>query len=226
MRGTNAESEVAPHAPRVEPSQKGSKWLARLEAHEKDSPPVSVIYITLDFCSVYLSSKPFSLFLKEATLGEQSSGPSKGGRSRPVVFIHYDAQAHRARQSSDTTPASLKAHPGNSTCNPSTSKGGAHPTPSTSASEPSAGPAASSPNTDPPAAVRDMLLAYALPRADADRIALLLAGKGIASVAYLRVFAGLGSREAWLLEMCEAGLLSEVQARVVCDILDAISLDD
>ncbi|KAH9851948.1 hypothetical protein C2E23DRAFT_215198 [Lenzites betulinus] len=183
-------------------SHKADKWLARLEAQEKDSAP-------------------------EPPLEEQGSGLSKvrtSGRSRPVVFIHYDAQAHSKAYQSSKPAFSLAERPGSSAR--STDKGRTHPTRSTSASEPNSGPAASSSHTEPPAAVRDMLLAYALPRADADRIALLLAGKGIASVAYLRVFAGLGSREAWLLEMCEAGLLSEVQSRVVCDMLDAISQDD
>lgn len=74
--------------------------------------------------------------------------------------------------------------------------------------------------------IENMLLARGLPLADAERIALLFASLGIMDETYLRVFAHLAaSRKAWLTATRERGELSEIQAWVVVDMLDAVMGD-
>ncbi|KAI9062788.1 hypothetical protein FKP32DRAFT_1593466 [Trametes sanguinea] len=76
-----------------------------------------------------------------------------------------------------------------------------------------------------PAQVRsilDTLLAYALPRDDAARIAQLLSSLGIGDIRYLRVLAGLRSRDAWLQELKVKGQLSEIELRVLQEILNGL----
>lgn len=71
--------------------------------------------------------------------------------------------------------------------------------------------------------IENMLLARGLPSADAQRITLLFEALGITDETYLRVFARLDtSRKAWLSAMREKGELSEIQAWVVVDMLDAV----
>ncbi|KAI0820275.1 hypothetical protein BC628DRAFT_1341711 [Trametes gibbosa] len=163
-----------------------------------------------------------NVHLSGTTTQERSQplNPRTGIPSCPVVFINCNPQKHRARPSVNTRSASLGERAIRSAGITGADINPRYP----ARTIPPDGPMSVSAATGPPATVRDMLLAHALPRADADRIALLLAGKGIASVAYLRVFAVLKSREAWLLDMCGAGLLSEVQARVVSEMLDTIAL--
>lgn len=76
-------------------------------------------------------------------------------------------------------------------------------------------------------AVQDLLCACGFPYADAERIALLFASLGIADETYLRMFARLPSRyrEGWLSEMRQKGLLSEIQAWVIVDMLDVLAAD-
>ncbi len=75
--------------------------------------------------------------------------------------------------------------------------------------------------------VQHFLLARSFPLVDAERIALLFASLGITEEAYLRMFARLPSRyrEAWLSEMREKGLLSEIQTWSIIDMLDALAAD-
>lgn len=71
--------------------------------------------------------------------------------------------------------------------------------------------------------IEKMLLVRGLPLADAQRISLLFEALGITDETYLRVFARLDtSRKAWLSAMREKGELSEIQAWVVVDMLDAV----
>lgn len=104
-----------------------------------------------------------------------------------------------------------------------------------STSQPSPAPATSPgvvPSSVPPHAstsqssigvIVNMLLARGLPSADAQRITLLFEALGITDETYLRVFARLdSSRKVWLSAMPEKGELSEIQAWVVVDMLDAV----
>ncbi|EIW59885.1 uncharacterized protein TRAVEDRAFT_20154 [Trametes versicolor FP-101664 SS1] len=74
--------------------------------------------------------------------------------------------------------------------------------------------------------IENMLLARGLPSADAQRITLLFEALGITDETYLRVFARLDtSRKAWISAMREKGEMSEIQAWVVVDMLDAVIRD-
>ena len=44
-----------------------------------------------------------------------------------------------------------------------------------------------------------------------------------ADTAYLRVFARMSSRDAWLSELCQKGELSEIQMRVVRELLERVA---
>lgn len=50
-----------------------------------------------------------------------------------------------------------------------------------------------------------------LPAADVERIAALFASHGVSGGAYVRVFARMASRDAWLRELRERGLLSTLR---------------
>ncbi|KAI0351370.1 hypothetical protein OH77DRAFT_950483 [Trametes cingulata] len=67
----------------------------------------------------------------------------------------------------------------------------------------------------------EMLRARFLPAPDAARIAALFASFGVSDVAYVRLFARMASRDAWLRELRERGLLSEMQMLVVRDALES-----
>ena len=102
----------------------------------------------------------------------------------------------------------------------------ASPSPDSSASESSSGSptavsrAVSSPPDSQP--VLCLLLSFRLPQDDAERIARVFASYGIVDVAYLRVLAGLPSREHWLAELRAKGDLSEIQMLVVRDMLNCV----
>lgn len=68
--------------------------------------------------------------------------------------------------------------------------------------------------------ILNLLLAYALPRADAQRLVDLFKSKGIDDIAYLRVMARMGTRDRWLNELREKGEMSEIQMRVVREVLE------
>ncbi|KAI0741321.1 hypothetical protein C8Q80DRAFT_1273784 [Daedaleopsis nitida] len=68
--------------------------------------------------------------------------------------------------------------------------------------------------------ILNLLLAYALPRTDAQRLVDLFTSKGVADIAYLRVMARMGTRDGWLNELREKGELSEIQMRVVREVLE------
>ncbi|KAL7280671.1 hypothetical protein ACG7TL_005610 [Trametes sanguinea] len=70
--------------------------------------------------------------------------------------------------------------------------------------------------------IPDTLLAYALPPTDATRIARVLASLGIRDVGYLRVLAGMRSRDVWLQELRAKGQLSEIELRVLQEILGGL----
>ncbi len=63
------------------------------------------------------------------------------------------------------------------------------------------------------------LQSYHLPQADADRLVKLLASVGVTDPAYLRVLAKMHGRDDWLREMRDKGELTEIQMRIVREIL-------
>ncbi|OSD05416.1 hypothetical protein PYCCODRAFT_1475455 [Trametes coccinea BRFM310] len=67
-----------------------------------------------------------------------------------------------------------------------------------------------------------LLLQFALPLSDAEHIAGVLASLGIRDKAYLRVLSRLSSRDQWLVELQETGKLTEIQVRVVREIIENI----
>lgn len=66
----------------------------------------------------------------------------------------------------------------------------------------------------------EVLIAAGLPREDATRLAEVFRTYGIADSAYMRVFARMSSRDAWLDELCQSGVLSVIQMRVVREVLE------
>ncbi|KAL1940693.1 hypothetical protein VTO73DRAFT_7734 [Trametes versicolor] len=81
-----------------------------------------------------------------------------------------------------------------------------------------------SPEAQPPLA--DLLRVQMLPAADVERISALFASHGVGEGAYVRVFARMISRDAWLRELRERGLLSEMQFFVVRDVFDRVAAAD
>lgn len=71
-----------------------------------------------------------------------------------------------------------------------------------------------------PFAIRDIFIARGLPVADAQRVALLLSSLGIVDMAGLRVFSRLTGCDTWISEMRQNESLSEIEAMVICDVLD------
>ncbi|KAI0675649.1 hypothetical protein C8Q78DRAFT_339444 [Trametes maxima] len=69
-------------------------------------------------------------------------------------------------------------------------------------------------NASSSGAVVDLLLTNAIPPAAAERIARLLASQGIEGRAWLRVFARMGTRDAWLREMRDEGRMTEIEYRL------------
>ncbi|RPD64074.1 hypothetical protein L226DRAFT_611689 [Lentinus tigrinus ALCF2SS1-7] len=72
----------------------------------------------------------------------------------------------------------------------------------------------------PSRSILDMLVSGGIPRADAERIAQLLASLGIATGEYLGVMARMKSRDVWLLELRGQNKISEIQMRILRNILD------
>ncbi|KAI0642073.1 hypothetical protein C8Q79DRAFT_1121993 [Trametes meyenii] len=71
----------------------------------------------------------------------------------------------------------------------------------------------------PNMAIVNLLLDNAIPRAAAERVARLLASQGIEGRAWLRVFARMGTRDAWLREMRDGGHMTEIEVRVLREVL-------
>ncbi len=67
------------------------------------------------------------------------------------------------------------------------------------------------------------LLDSCLPPADAKRLAHLFASFGIKDLAYLYVLARMRTRDRWLDELRGKGHLTEIQLRVVREVLDRLS---
>ncbi|KAI0358158.1 hypothetical protein OH77DRAFT_1435346 [Trametes cingulata] len=80
------------------------------------------------------------------------------------------------------------------------------------------------PTTPVPASLdfASLLRARFLPESDATRIADLFASFGVSDGAYMRVFARMASRDAWLRELSQRGQLSEIQMFVVRDVLETV----
>ena len=69
-----------------------------------------------------------------------------------------------------------------------------------------------------------MLLSFGLPVPDVERIHALLHAQGVSDIAYLRVLARMHSRDGWLHEMREKGEVSEIQMRVLREMLQQLAL--
>ncbi|KAI9062787.1 hypothetical protein FKP32DRAFT_1593465 [Trametes sanguinea] len=67
-----------------------------------------------------------------------------------------------------------------------------------------------------------LLMEFAIPQSDAEHIAGVLASLGIRDKNYLRVLSKLSSWGRWLAELQETGKLTEIQVRVVSEIVENI----
>lgn len=65
----------------------------------------------------------------------------------------------------------------------------------------------------------DLLRSYALPLEDTEHITDLLAALGVSNMDYMRVLARMSSTRDWLHEQRDEGKLTEVQMRLLCEIL-------
>ncbi len=70
--------------------------------------------------------------------------------------------------------------------------------------------------------IRTLLSTFGLPAQDVERLALLFASMGIADLVYLRVLARMHSRDGWLRELREKGAVTEIQMRVLREMLESI----
>ena len=66
----------------------------------------------------------------------------------------------------------------------------------------------------------EVLVTAGLPREDATRLAEVFKTYGVADSAYMRVFARMSSRDTWLEELRQTGVLTVIQMRVVREILE------
>ncbi|TFK92624.1 hypothetical protein K466DRAFT_212288 [Polyporus arcularius HHB13444] len=71
----------------------------------------------------------------------------------------------------------------------------------------------------------ELLVGASIPHADAQRLVRLFASFGIKDIVYLRVFARMDSRDSWLDEMQQKGEVSEIQMRVIQELLDKVACD-
>ncbi|KAI0664546.1 hypothetical protein C8Q70DRAFT_1050007 [Cubamyces menziesii] len=78
---------------------------------------------------------------------------------------------------------------------------------------------------DTPDDILGMLLEYELPHTDAERIVELLGTLGIGDIQYLRVLGNMASCDVWLQELKAEGKLSEIELRVLREILDQLGRD-
>ncbi|TFK85505.1 hypothetical protein K466DRAFT_601118 [Polyporus arcularius HHB13444] len=79
--------------------------------------------------------------------------------------------------------------------------------------------------TKAPRSILDMLVSGGIPRMDAQHLTRLLASFGIATSEYLRALARMHSRDVWLLELLGQKKVSEIQMRILRDILDGLAGD-
>ncbi|KAI0741317.1 hypothetical protein C8Q80DRAFT_1273781 [Daedaleopsis nitida] len=77
-----------------------------------------------------------------------------------------------------------------------------------------------------PQEVIDHLLSFSLPLADAERITALFDSLGIKDVQYLRVLAQMRSRDTWLDELRVNSKLSEIQVRVIREMLERVGTQE
>ncbi|KAI0363118.1 hypothetical protein BV20DRAFT_1069650 [Pilatotrama ljubarskyi] len=75
---------------------------------------------------------------------------------------------------------------------------------------------------DHPPSILALLQSYSLPIPDAVHITGVLASLGISDTAHLLVLARMASRDAWLAELREKGRLTEIQVRVVHEMLERV----
>ncbi len=66
----------------------------------------------------------------------------------------------------------------------------------------------------------DTLVAALVPPTDAQRLTELLASKGITNLAYMRVLARMSTRDSWLEELVLEEKITEIQMRVLQEILE------
>ncbi|RDX50848.1 hypothetical protein OH76DRAFT_1481920 [Lentinus brumalis] len=71
----------------------------------------------------------------------------------------------------------------------------------------------------------ELLVGAYIPHADTQRLVRLFASFGIKDIAYLRVFARMDSRDSWLNEMQQKGEVSEIQMRVIQELLRKVACD-
>lgn len=69
------------------------------------------------------------------------------------------------------------------------------------------------------------IVSFDIPPADAQRITKLFASQGINDMAYLRAFARMESRDAWLREMRDNDELTEIHVRILRDMLERVATD-
>ncbi|KAI0730870.1 hypothetical protein C8Q76DRAFT_716489 [Earliella scabrosa] len=71
--------------------------------------------------------------------------------------------------------------------------------------------------------ILNRLLSLPLPRPDAERIAALFTTLGIKDMSYLRMFARMYARDGWLRELRQVGQLSEIEMRLLREMLDHVA---
>ncbi|RDX50930.1 hypothetical protein OH76DRAFT_1481978 [Lentinus brumalis] len=77
--------------------------------------------------------------------------------------------------------------------------------------------------TKAPRSIMDTLVSGGIPRKDAPHLTRLLASFGIASSEYLGALARMHSRDVWLLELLGQKKVSEIQMRILRDILEGLA---
>ncbi len=154
---------------------------------------------------------------------KDAARPVKSETRRPGSGPHADDAfgSSRRRQptklSRDTASPFLFVDPPPTSSASSSSQGGLvdyPPSPSSSAH--------SSPEPESPTdreAIVDLLRSYALPLDDAEHIVDLLEDRGVSNMAYMRVLARMSSTRGWLREQRDKGELTEVQMRLLREIL-------
>ncbi|TBU21225.1 hypothetical protein BD311DRAFT_783028 [Dichomitus squalens] len=81
-------------------------------------------------------------------------------------------------------------------------------------------------NADPRSATEEVLgwlVAFNVPPADAQWIEEMLAGFGVNDSTYLQGFARMASRDEWLRELRDSGELTEIQMRMIRDMLEYVA---
>ncbi|KAI0718002.1 hypothetical protein C8T65DRAFT_99570 [Cerioporus squamosus] len=142
----------------------------------------------------------------EASRPSATSGVAKDG---DVIIISDDEDSVPQSKSGSTAPSSslLRCSSQATLCSPG---------PSSSSSS------SSDYGAKTPRSIMDMLISGGIPHTDAQHLARLLASMGVVTREYLGTLARMKSRDVWLLELCGQQRISEIQMRILRDILEEL----